>query len=139
MPWWTKIFYLFPIAGLFILYGGVRYLKTTRDKIDTWEKTIAVVTEICSERGENGLMYRSQYSYLFAGKKYSSRDNVSSGKPRHEIHQDIAILVNPSNPDETDVDDRFLRIVPIMIIVMGITFITFGSFFCWLMVTGSLH
>ena len=110
---------------------------STNDRISTYEKAAGTVThleEIDNSASEDGprYLYRAHYVFEVGGKEYVGQQASASNPPTHIAGEEVEILYDPNNPQESYTDSLFeLYGVAVFSAVSGLFFGLCGLLCLW--------
>ena len=111
------------LCAVLPLAGGTFFYNRTKLFLETAIKTDGVVTEMVAVQSSDGGNSQSAPVYKFTAKdgtECTIRSSVSSYPPAFSVGQKIAVLYDPSNPQNAKIDGFFnIWLVPFILAVMG--------------------
>lgn len=137
MPGWTiYLLYLIPLFGVISFIIGIKELRKSSRRIKEWIKVTGNITalkevagpiSLNSNTNSTGVSFQSVYKFQIAEKEYTGTGSTVSSPAAYNVGDTVTILVNPDNPNESDIYDSSFIYMPFIPLILGIIFLTAGS------------
>jgi hypothetical protein len=129
---------MFVAGGGLFTFLGYKALAINRKKRAEWVAVEGTVIDFSEQAGEKGkTLYAPIYRYILDGVEHAATSTVASRPPDYRVGDPIAILVNPTRSDESDVAGG-TDLVIYTLIGMGLLALALGLFLGWLAYTGQM-
>jgi len=127
---------LFFVGGWVSRFLSAAIKKGYTDKFAVWVKAEGVVTGISVQRfgveKSSSRAFYPRYRFTYEGRDYSGTSSCGVGEGDYHVGQHIEVLVNPENPEESDVPHYFrflsMRLSPYDIFIYVLKASSFGFF-----------
>ena len=99
------IFTIMFLGAGFIPIIAVKHFKKEKIKLNRWNKVMATITAIRSEKGSDSgrRFYYPKYHYSCGGRNYQGTSSMGVGGNKYKLNAVIEVRVNPLNPEESDI------------------------------------
>jgi hypothetical protein len=99
------IFTLMFLGAGFIPIIAIKHFKKEKIKLNRWNKVMATITAIRSEKGSDSgrRFYYPKYQYFYGGRDYQGTSSMGVSGNKYKVNTAIEVRVNPLNPEESDI------------------------------------